>query len=131
MWSKSIYRRLTWQVSDCFFAHKCRLLRNRVSAQQARERKKAYLSDLEVRSKELQQRNEELEEKVSTLQRENYMLRQVSLCRRRRLPPFCFEPEYTTSYSYFFKRLTLPCHMWIHKFISCRPFTLFELSRHC
>ncbi|KAG6549780.1 hypothetical protein Mapa_008761 [Marchantia paleacea] len=54
-----------------------RLLRNRVSAQQARERKKAYLSDLEVRSKELQQRNEELEEKVSTLQRENYMLRQV------------------------------------------------------
>ncbi|BBM98866.1 transcription factor HY5 [Marchantia polymorpha subsp. ruderalis] len=54
-----------------------RLLRNRVSAQQARERKKAYLSDLEVRSKELQQRNEELEEKVSTLQRENYMLRQI------------------------------------------------------
>ncbi|KAL3700124.1 hypothetical protein R1sor_018146 [Riccia sorocarpa] len=54
-----------------------RLLRNRVSAQQARERKKAYLSDLESRSKELQLRNEELEEKVSTLQRENYMLRQI------------------------------------------------------
>lgn len=54
-----------------------RLLRNRVSAQQARERKKAYLSDLEVRSKELEHRNAELEERVSTLQRENQMLRQV------------------------------------------------------
>ncbi|CAK9225563.1 unnamed protein product [Sphagnum troendelagicum] len=54
-----------------------RLLRNRVSAQQARERKKAYLSDLEVRSKELEQRNAELEEQVSTLQRENQMLRQI------------------------------------------------------
>jgi transcription factor HY5 len=60
------------------FAYGCRLLRNRVSAQQARERKKAYLSDLEVRSKELEQRNAELEERVSTLQRENQMLRQVS-----------------------------------------------------
>ncbi len=49
-----------------------------MSAQQARERKKAYLSDLEVRSKELEQRNAELEERVSTLQRENEMLRQVS-----------------------------------------------------
>lgn len=54
-----------------------RLLRNRVSAQQARERKKAYLSDLEVRSKELEHRTAELEERVSTLQRENQMLRQV------------------------------------------------------
>ncbi|KAG0584968.1 hypothetical protein KC19_3G247000 [Ceratodon purpureus] len=54
-----------------------RLLRNRVSAQQARERKKAYLSDLEVRSKELEHRNAELEERVSTLQRENQMLRQI------------------------------------------------------
>ncbi|CAM6069189.1 unnamed protein product [Sphagnum tenellum] len=54
-----------------------RLLRNRVSAQQARERKKAYLTDLEVRSKELEQRNAELEERVSTLQRENQMLRQI------------------------------------------------------
>jgi transcription factor HY5 len=57
----------------------CRLLRNRVSAQQARERKKAYLTDLEVRSKELEQRNAELEERVSTLQHENQMLRQVSI----------------------------------------------------
>lgn len=56
-----------------------RLLRNRVSAQQARERKKAYLSDLEVRSKELEHRNAELEERVSTLQRENQMLRQVHI----------------------------------------------------
>lgn len=54
-----------------------RLLRNRVSAQQARERKKVYMSDLEVRSQELERRNAELEEKLSTLQRENFMLRQI------------------------------------------------------
>lgn len=54
-----------------------RLLRNRVSAQQARERKKAYMSDLETRTKELEQRNAELEEKVSTLQQENSMLRKI------------------------------------------------------
>ncbi|GBG76658.1 hypothetical protein CBR_g22875 [Chara braunii] len=54
-----------------------RLLRNRVSAQQARERKKAYLTDLEVRAKELEARNAQLEEKLTTLQRENFMLRQV------------------------------------------------------
>ncbi|KAH7422154.1 hypothetical protein KP509_13G093700 [Ceratopteris richardii] len=54
-----------------------RLLRNRVSAQQARERKKAYVSDLEARTKELEQRNAELEEKLSTLQQENAMLRKI------------------------------------------------------
>lgn len=55
----------------------CRLLRNRVSAQQARERKKAYLVDLEVRVKELESKNAEVEERLSTLQNENQMLRQV------------------------------------------------------
>lgn len=55
----------------------CRLLRNRVSAQQARERKKAYLSELEVRVKELEKKNTELEERLSTLQNENQMLRHV------------------------------------------------------
>lgn len=54
-----------------------RLLRNRVSAQQARERKKAYLSDLEVRVKDLEQKNSELDERLSTLQNENQMLRHV------------------------------------------------------
>ncbi|KAM0968842.1 hypothetical protein ACFX13_017438 [Malus domestica] len=54
-----------------------RLLRNRVSAQQARERKKAYLNDLEVRVKELEQKNSELDERLSTLQNENQMLRQI------------------------------------------------------
>lgn len=59
--------------------HKCvkRLLRNRVSAQQARERKKAYLTDLETRVKELERKNSELEERLSTLQNENQMLRHV------------------------------------------------------
>ncbi|KAG8381756.1 hypothetical protein BUALT_Bualt05G0005600 [Buddleja alternifolia] len=54
-----------------------RLLRNRVSAQQARERKKAYLVDLEARVKELETKNAELEERLSTMQNENQMLRQV------------------------------------------------------
>lgn len=58
-----------------------RLLRNRVSAQQARERKKAYLLELEVRVKELEKKNSEVEERLSTLQNENQMLRHV------RLPP--------------------------------------------
>ncbi|KAL3646027.1 Transcription factor hy5 [Castilleja foliolosa] len=53
------------------------LLRNRVSAQQARERKKAYMVDLEARVKELETKNAELEEKASTLQNENQMLRQI------------------------------------------------------
>lgn len=64
----------------------CRLLRNRVSAQQARERKKAYLVDLEVRVKELESKNAEVEERLSTLQNENQMLRQVNSlipCRKR------------------------------------------------
>ncbi|KAG6598576.1 Transcription factor HY5, partial [Cucurbita argyrosperma subsp. sororia] len=54
-----------------------RLLRNRVSAQQARERKKAYLNDLEIRVKDLEKKNSELEERLSTLQNENQMLRQI------------------------------------------------------
>ncbi|XP_027343073.1 cellulose synthase A catalytic subunit 1 [UDP-forming]-like [Abrus precatorius] len=54
-----------------------RLLRNRVSAQQARERKKAYLNDLETRVKDLEKKNSELKERLSTLQNENQMLRQI------------------------------------------------------
>ncbi|KAF5194650.1 Transcription factor hy5 [Thalictrum thalictroides] len=54
-----------------------RLLRNRVSAQQARERKKAYLSELEVKVKDLEKKNSELEERLSTLQNENQMLRHI------------------------------------------------------
>ncbi|KAJ8477202.1 hypothetical protein OPV22_020929 [Ensete ventricosum] len=54
-----------------------RLLRNRVSAQQARERKKAYLHDLEAKAKDLDAKNTELEERLSTLQKENNMLRQI------------------------------------------------------
>lgn len=64
---------------------KKRLLRNRVSAQQARERKKAYLNDLETRVKELEKKNSELEERLSTLQNENQMLRHV-----------CTSPPYHT-----------------------------------
>lgn len=52
-------------------------MRNRVSAQQARERKKAYLNDLEMKVKDLEKSNSELEERLSTLQNENQMLRHV------------------------------------------------------
>ncbi|KAL5717177.1 hypothetical protein ACHQM5_010238 [Ranunculus cassubicifolius] len=54
-----------------------RLLRNRVSAQQARERKKVYVNDLESKADELQDKNSKLEEKISTLSNENTMLRKI------------------------------------------------------
>ncbi|ESQ46616.1 hypothetical protein EUTSA_v10000518mg, partial [Eutrema salsugineum] len=54
-----------------------RLLRNRVSAQQARERKKVYVNELEKRVNDLEGKNTDLEEKVSTLQKENHMLRHI------------------------------------------------------
>ncbi|XP_050218343.1 transcription factor HY5-like [Mercurialis annua] len=54
-----------------------RLLRNRVSAQQARERKKVYVNELESKAKELQEHNSKLDEKISTLINENAMLRKV------------------------------------------------------
>lgn len=44
---------------------------------EARERKKAYLNDLEVKVKDLEKKNSELEERFSTLQNENQMLRQI------------------------------------------------------
>lgn len=56
-----------------------RLLRNRVSAQQARERKKEYVNELEYRGKELEEKNLMLEEKISTLVNENSMLRKILL----------------------------------------------------
>ncbi|CAK0784426.1 hypothetical protein CVIRNUC_007630 [Coccomyxa viridis] len=54
-----------------------RLLRNRVSAQQARERKKSYVSNLEQQAKAHEQSVVKLEQKVKTLERENNMLRQI------------------------------------------------------
>ena len=54
-----------------------RLLRNRVSAQQARERKKAYMSTLEDERRNMETKMAELEAKINTLERENFMLRQV------------------------------------------------------
>ncbi|KAL3844299.1 hypothetical protein ACJIZ3_001702 [Penstemon smallii] len=74
-----------------------RLLRNRVSAQQARERKKAYMSDLEGRVKELETKNAELQERLSTLQNENQMLRQVLT----RYPSVCITIILIISLSFF------------------------------
>lgn len=67
-----------------------RLLRNRVSAQQARERKKAYLTELEAKAKDLELRNAELEQRVSTLQNENNTLRQVRI--QKKIPPLFSRP---------------------------------------
>ncbi|XP_031496454.1 transcription factor HY5-like [Nymphaea colorata] len=61
-----------------------RLLRNRVSAQQARERKKVYVNDLEAKVKELEDKNSVLQEKISTLVNENTMLRKVIMNTRVR-----------------------------------------------
>ncbi|CAL5229736.1 g13116 [Coccomyxa viridis] len=54
-----------------------RLLRNRVSAQQARERKKSYVSNLEQAAKGNEQQIAKLTQQVKTLERENGMLRQI------------------------------------------------------
>ncbi len=55
----------------------CRLLRNRVSAQQARERKKSYVSTIEERVHDQDTQLAQLRQRVQTLERENGMLRQV------------------------------------------------------
>ncbi|WVZ08564.1 hypothetical protein V8G54_021910 [Vigna mungo] len=62
-----------------------RLLRNRVSAQQARERKKVYVNDLESRAVELEEKNTNLEERISTLINENTMLRKVLMNTRAKV----------------------------------------------
>ncbi|QCE11568.1 activating transcription factor 2 [Vigna unguiculata] len=62
-----------------------RLLRNRVSAQQARERKKVYVNDLESRAVELEEKNTNLEEQISTLINENTMLRKVLMNTRAKV----------------------------------------------
>ena len=64
-----------------------RLLRNRVSAQQARERKKAYLASLEQTESHKQNQLAELQNRVTTLERENQMLRQVIQTVTRRAVP--------------------------------------------
>eukprot|EP00271_Cylindrocystis_brebissonii_P006375 TRINITY_DN19134_c0_g1_i2.p1 TRINITY_DN19134_c0_g1~~TRINITY_DN19134_c0_g1_i2.p1 ORF type:complete len:260 (+),score=65.20 TRINITY_DN19134_c0_g1_i2:262-1041(+) len=56
---------------------KKRLLRNRVSAQQARERKRQHVTELEEQCTKWEQQNVELEEKAVRLTKENEELRQV------------------------------------------------------
>ena len=55
----------------------CRLLRNRVSAQQARERKKSYVQNLEQKARDQEQSLTEMEQRIIKLERENVMLRSV------------------------------------------------------
>jgi transcription factor HY5 len=54
-----------------------RLLRNRVSAQQARERKKSYVQDLEAKCQSQDQKTAQMEQRIKVLERENVMLRSV------------------------------------------------------
>ena len=68
-----------WSSAQVLSSWPCRrLLRNRVSAQQARERKKSYVSNLEQRAREQEQSITEMEQRVNKLERENAMLRSVS-----------------------------------------------------
>eukprot|EP00958_Prasinococcus_capsulatus_P006726 scaffold626_cov409-Prasinococcus_capsulatus_cf.AAC.8 len=83
-----------------------RLLRNRVSAQQARERKKHYVSNLEVRSKELEAQNARLEQQVTMLQRENQMLRQIVKNSQRSL--YLLQPEETEHCPFVLERPVAP-----------------------
>lgn len=54
-----------------------RLLRNRVSAQQARERKRQHMTELEEHCNEIEVKNTEIEEQIIRLQMENDGLRQI------------------------------------------------------
>eukprot|EP00270_Netrium_digitus_P001991 TRINITY_DN1223_c0_g1_i2.p1 TRINITY_DN1223_c0_g1~~TRINITY_DN1223_c0_g1_i2.p1 ORF type:complete len:380 (-),score=72.46 TRINITY_DN1223_c0_g1_i2:494-1633(-) len=54
-----------------------RLLRNRVSAQQARERKRQHIEEMEEKCKKIAQANEELENVLQTLTKENETLRKI------------------------------------------------------
>lgn len=54
-----------------------------MSAQQARERKKSYVSNLEQRAREQEQSISQMEQRVNKLERENTMLRSVG----SRTPP--------------------------------------------
>ena len=54
-----------------------RLLRNRVSAQLARERKKQHAMAVETRAQELEGKASALQARVVTLERENSSLRQA------------------------------------------------------
>lgn len=48
-----------------------------MSAQQARERKKTYVQDLEQKCAQNDQRTVQMEQRIKILERENVMLRQV------------------------------------------------------
>jgi transcription factor HY5 len=52
-----------------------RLLRNRASAQQARERKKHYMTSIEVRARDMEAAVSSLESRHALLERENWTLR--------------------------------------------------------
>eukprot|EP00262_Sarcandra_glabra_P002320 TRINITY_DN12596_c0_g1_i1.p1 TRINITY_DN12596_c0_g1~~TRINITY_DN12596_c0_g1_i1.p1 ORF type:complete len:163 (+),score=29.64 TRINITY_DN12596_c0_g1_i1:136-624(+) len=90
--SAVVKRRRGRNPADREYRRLKRLLRNRVSAQQARERKKVYVNDLESRAKELQDKNSKLEEKISTLINENTMLRKVLMNTRPKADD-CNEPQ--------------------------------------
>lgn len=51
------------------------VLRNRISAQQSRDRKKAYIDQLELDKKELESKNLALEQKIARLKFENRLLK--------------------------------------------------------
>ncbi|KAI8637102.1 hypothetical protein BD408DRAFT_67627 [Parasitella parasitica] len=51
-----------------------RILRNRAAAQESRDKKRRYVSDLEASNKKLAQENEEVNKRVKTLEQQNAIL---------------------------------------------------------
>ncbi|CEP15526.1 hypothetical protein [Parasitella parasitica] len=51
-----------------------RILRNRAAAQESRDKKRRYVSDLEASNKKLTQENEEVNKRVKTLEQQNAIL---------------------------------------------------------
>lgn len=72
-----LYQQLACSKCTDWFGCNDRLLRNRVSAQQARERKKSYVQDLEQKCLQSDQKTVQMEQRIKILERENVMLRQV------------------------------------------------------
>lgn len=52
----------------------CRILRNRAAAQDSRDRKRRYISTLETTNEQLKEQNNELNEKLKTVETENQLL---------------------------------------------------------
>ncbi|CAI5962219.1 unnamed protein product [Closterium sp. NIES-65] len=96
-----------------------RLLRNRVSAQQARERKKNYVSELEQRCETVERSNAEIEGEIAALMAENERLRQSMRRAIRHRKSSIREPGGVGFGSVFFHRIALCGYEFEHAHPFC------------